>query len=127
MCNSNKELKEKGTGNGTQCRLLSVKLKDNPKTYMWKVWDNRKVWSVHASDVEWLEFEYFPKTHDIVTLEPMLQQKKMSLKNNEPGVNKVDIEAIEKMLRSAMNARKFRLEPQSFKPVYAKATPSDFF
>ena len=52
MCNSNDKLEENGTGNGTQCRLLSVKLKDNPTTYMWKTWDNYKVWTVHISDVE---------------------------------------------------------------------------
>ena len=33
MCNSSKGLKEKGTGNGTKCRLLKVKLRDNTKRY----------------------------------------------------------------------------------------------
>ena len=42
-------------------------------------------------------------------------------------MDKADIEAIEKMLRSAINARTFRLEPQSFNPVTVKVTPSDLF
>ena len=114
MCNSNDGLEEKGTGNGTQCRLVAVKLKDNPQSYMWKLWDNHKVWTVHVSDVEWVEFEHFPKTHDIVTLESMLKQKKAAFHNNEPGVDRVDIETIERNLRIAVKARTFRLEPKKW-------------
>ena len=43
MCNSNENLKDKGTGNGTQCRMLPVKLKRNRTSYMWKIRNNKKV------------------------------------------------------------------------------------
>ena len=82
---------------------------------MWKLWDNHKVWTVHVSDVEWVEFEHFPKTHDIVTLESMLKQKKAAFHNNEPGVDRVDIETIERNLRIAVKARTFRLEPKKLR------------
>ena len=85
------------------------------------------MWTVHVSDVEWLEFEHYPKTHDIVTLESILQQKKTAVQNKEPGVDKVDIDDIEKKLEKARNARTFRIEPQTFKPVWVKVAPSDLF
>jgi hypothetical protein len=61
MCNSNENLKEHGTGNGTQARLVKVRLKANPASYGCEVWDGRKVWTVCASDVEYVEFEHYPR------------------------------------------------------------------
>ena len=78
MCNSNENLKDKGAGNGTQCRVLSVKLKRNQTSHMWKMWNNRKVWTVCASDVEWVEFEHFPKTQEIDTLDAHLKRKRQA-------------------------------------------------
>ena len=60
MCNSNDELKEQGIGNGTQCRLIRVKLREDQTSYKCEVWDGRKVWTVCASDVEFVEFEHYP-------------------------------------------------------------------
>lgn len=59
MCNSNDNLKEHGTGNGTQARLVEVKLKANPASFGCEVWDGRKVWTVCASDVEYVKFEHY--------------------------------------------------------------------
>jgi len=61
MCNSNDGLKQHGTANGSQARLLRVKLKENPQSYRCEIWDNKKVWTVCASDVEFVEFEHHPK------------------------------------------------------------------
>ena len=61
MCNSNDNLKEHGTGNGTQARLVEVRLKANPASYGCEVWDGRKVWTVCASDVEYVKFEHYPR------------------------------------------------------------------
>lgn len=59
MCNSNDNLKEHGTGNGTQARLVEVRLKANPASFGCEVWDGRKVWTVCASDVEYVKFEHY--------------------------------------------------------------------
>jgi hypothetical protein len=61
MCNSNDGLKQHGTANGSQARLLRVKLKEGPTSYRCEIWDDRKVWTVCASDVEFVEFEHYPK------------------------------------------------------------------
>ena len=76
MCISNDGLKKDGTGNGTQGRLAGMKLKEDATTLKWKVWDNKKVWTVCASDVEWVEFHHHPKTQDIVKLEKALDMLK---------------------------------------------------
>lgn len=58
MCNSNDNLKEHGTGNGTQARLVRVKLNEDHPSYRCEIWDGRKVWTVCASDVKYAEFEH---------------------------------------------------------------------
>ena len=47
------------------------------------------------------------------------------MQNDEPDVDKVDIDDIEKKLEKARNARTFRLEPQTFKPVWVTVAPSN--
>ena len=74
LCNSNEGLRDKGTGNGTQCRLLHVKLNDDATSYTCKIWNKRKVWTVCANDVKYLEFEHFPKTQEIKKLELLLEK-----------------------------------------------------
>jgi hypothetical protein len=58
MCITNEDL-DKGRGNGTLCRCVRVKLKKNNRR-RWKNWDGRKVWTVSADDVRWVEFEHWP-------------------------------------------------------------------
>ena len=65
MFNSNENLKKDVTVNGTQGRLAQIKLKGNPQSYRWEIWDSKNVWTVCASDVEYVDFEYHPKTHEI--------------------------------------------------------------
>ena len=81
MCNSNDGLKENGTANGSQARLLRVKLVSNPKSYKCEVWDSKKVWTVCASDVEFLEFEHHPQRKGKSKLF-RLKPKKMSVTVN---------------------------------------------
>ena len=81
MCNSNDGLRDDGTGNGTQCRLLYVKLNDDAKSYTCKIWNKRKVWTVCANDVEYVEFEHFPKTQEIKNLELLLEKGKQKQVN----------------------------------------------
>ncbi len=62
----NKHLKDKvPRGNGTMCRVIGVKLKTNPITYKWKNHYRKKVWTVNASNVEWVECQHINKTGTI--------------------------------------------------------------
>jgi hypothetical protein len=126
MCNSNEGLKEKGTGNGTQCRLLKVKLKEGAKSYMCKIWNKRKVWTVCASDVEWVEFEHYPKTQTISNLEFLLRQKKQEQLDNPVDTRVAEIENIESELNRDVNLRIFKLSPKFFGKCKVHVSPNDF-
>ena len=73
MCIDNKHLTDKvPRGNGTLCRLLDVKLKHNAPSYKCKNYYGRKVWTVNATDVEWVECEHVNKTGLMVQLETQI-------------------------------------------------------
>jgi hypothetical protein len=56
ICIDKKHLKDKvQRGNGIICRVIGIKLKEEPQSYKWKNYFGRKVWRVNASDVEWVQ------------------------------------------------------------------------
>ena len=59
---------------------------------MCKIWNKRKVWTVGASDVEWVEFEHYPKTQTILNLEFLLKQKKQEQLDNPTDTGIAEIE-----------------------------------
>jgi hypothetical protein len=70
MCIDNKHLKDKvPIGNGTLCQVLDVILKHNAPSYKCKKYYGRKVWTVNATYVEWVECEHVNKTGLIIQLE----------------------------------------------------------
>ncbi len=63
VCIDNKHLKDKvPRGNGTLCQVLDVKLKHNSPSYKCTNYYRRKIWTVNATDVEWVECEHVNKT-----------------------------------------------------------------
>jgi hypothetical protein len=74
ICIDNKHLKSKTPrSNGTLCRVLGVKLKENATTYNWKNHYGKKVWIVNAKDVEWIRCEHVNKPGYIVQLESQIK------------------------------------------------------
>ncbi len=59
-------------GNGTICRVIGIKLKEQPQSCKRKNYYGRKVWTVNASDVEWVECEHINKTGTIIQLEAQI-------------------------------------------------------
>ena len=57
MCISNEDL-DKGRGNGTLCKFVSVKLKSDVDM-TWKNWEGRKVNTVSIDDIEWIQFQHW--------------------------------------------------------------------
>jgi hypothetical protein len=57
---SNNDNIDKGQGNGSLCRFVSVKLKTGARL-TWKNWDGRKVNTVTADMVEWIKMEHWPE------------------------------------------------------------------
>ena len=60
MVNTNKYLKKKRIGNGSQCKCKAVKLKAGARP-VWKNWDGYKVYTVSIQDVEYVDFYHYPK------------------------------------------------------------------
>jgi hypothetical protein len=56
MCISNEQLKE-GRGNGSLCKCVSIKLKQDA-VQEWKKWEGKKVWTVSARDVDYILFKH---------------------------------------------------------------------
>jgi hypothetical protein len=65
-----KHLKDKvPRGNGTLCRVVSVKFRGNASSYIWKHYYGKKVWTVNAKDAEWVQCEHVHKPGHISQLE----------------------------------------------------------
>jgi hypothetical protein len=121
MCIDNKHLKDKvPRGNGTLCRVIGVKLKHNPQSYRWKNYYGKKVWTVNANDVEWVECEHINKTGTIVQLEAQIDQLKCTLKSlpkaNTTGIQQVqsDLQNLKNKLSTELKDRRFKLDPELF-------------
>ena len=66
-------------GNGTLCRLVGMKLKESATSYHWKNYYNQKVWTVRASDVEWIELQHYPRDEKITSTEDSIVAQKSTL------------------------------------------------
>jgi hypothetical protein len=137
----NKRLKDKvPIGNGTLCRVVGIKLKDHAPSHRWQNWDGRKVWTVSAKHVDWVEFEYHPKSKRILELEEEIKEKEWDLKvlQESCDINRarkrarttrrhtVDaaISDLHKQLRKLkgllgreQQSRRFKLDPQTSSPT----------
>ena len=121
MCIDNKHLKDKvPRGNGTLCKVIDVKLKHNPQSYRWKNYYGKKVWTVNANDVKWVECEHINKTGTIVQLEAQIDQLKCTLeslqKTNTTGIQQVqsDLQNLKNKMSTELKDRRFKLEPELF-------------
>ncbi len=74
ICIDNKHLKSKTPrDNGMLSRVLGFKLKENATTYKWNNYYGKKVWTVNAKDVEWIQCEHVNKPGYIVQLESQIK------------------------------------------------------
>jgi hypothetical protein len=59
MINDNEDI-SKGRANGTLCRVIGIKRKTN-QTLEWENYDGKKVYTTNVSEIEYVDFEHFPK------------------------------------------------------------------
>jgi hypothetical protein len=123
MCIDNKHLKEKvPRGNGTLCQVLDVKLKHYAPSYKYKNYYGRKVWTVNATDVEWVECEHVNKTEPMLQLDTQIHDVtcQLDLETKEGRPHKLQIQStLEKLsnrLSTEMSNQKFKLEPEQCSP-----------
>jgi hypothetical protein len=73
----------------------------------------KKVWTVNAKDVEWIQCEHVNKPGYIVQLEAQIQELE---KVHDKHQNKNKLEQLKERLSKERNSRKFNLEPENFSP-----------
>ena len=123
MCIDNKHLKDKvPRGNGTICQVIKVKIKQNAPSYKCKIYYGKKVWTVNALDVEWVECEHVNKTGMMLQLETQIHgyTSQLDLIENKTQIQKnqiqVKIDTLKSRLSTIMKYRKFKLKPEQCSP-----------
>ncbi len=109
------------SGNGTICRVIGIKLKKEPQSYKWKNYYGRKVWTVNASYVEWVQYEHIDKTGTMIQLQAKIDQLRSThdtlLQTNRTVTNEQvqsHLESLTNTLSTEMNNPKFKLDPETF-------------
>ncbi len=109
-------------GNETFCRVLGVQLKENAQTYKWKNYYGKKVWTVNADDVEWVECEHVNKTSLVAQLESQINELKRQLyllpsdHQSKKQTIKSKLDDLNNKLAKEMISCRFKLEPEQFSP-----------
>jgi len=99
-------------GNGTICQVLGFKLKENAQRYKCKNYYGKKVWTVSATDVEWVECEHVNKTSLLIQLESLPQMiTNQRKKQSNPSLMTQTI-----ILTKELISCRFKLEPEQFSP-----------
>ena len=112
ICIDNKHLNSKTPrGNRTLCRVLGVKLRKNATTYKWKNYYRKKVWTVDAKDVKYIQCEHVNKPGYIVQLEAQIQELE---KVHDKNQNNDKLEELKERLSKKRDSPKFNLEPENF-------------
>jgi len=99
-----------------------MKIKDNATSHAYKKYYGKKVWTVCAKDVEWIECEHVIKTEAMVRLEreldDLIQKIPLATKRAKKRLQK-KISRINKQLISLCVTRRFKLEPQNYRVIVA--------
>jgi hypothetical protein len=91
-------------------------------SYKWKNYYGKKVWTVNATDVEWVECKHVNKTSIVAQLEPQINQLKQELdvQPNDDQSKKQTIKSkfydLNNKLAKEMISCRFKLEPEQFLP-----------
>jgi hypothetical protein len=75
-------------GNGTMCRFRSIKLKPDATSVKTKIFHGRKVTTVNARDVEYMECEVIDNSSHIKELSRQLQLLCKNKKRNKKDIKK---------------------------------------
>ncbi len=100
-----------------------MQLNENAQSYKWKNYYAKKVWTVNAADVEWVECEHVNKTSLVAQLESQINEFKRQLDllpNNYQSKKqtiKSKLDDVHNKLAEEMISCRFKLEPEQSSPV----------
>jgi len=119
-------------GNGTLCRLISVKLNQHASSRRYRNYYGRKVLTVKASNVEWIECEHVVKTDSMLQFEKQLHLLSLQLEATTNSKKKEQLQkqmiSITEKLVLLSTTRRFKLHPKTntvtvnVKPFHASKT-----
>eukprot|EP00956_Cyclotella_meneghiniana_P000819 scaffold922_cov53-Cyclotella_meneghiniana.AAC.1 len=116
-------------GNGTVCKFISVKIKENATSHRIKIYNNRKVWAVSIEDVEWITVELMDNTDEIDTVAKKVNDLEQKLKEIDSNTNttttniKRELEILQEELKVMHRSRQFNITPER-RNVEATVQPS---
>ena len=118
-------------GNGTVCKFISVKIKENATSHRIKMYNNRKVWAVSIEDVEWITVELMDNTDEIDTVAKKVNDLEQKLKETDSTTNinttttniKRELEILQEELKVMHHSRQFNITPER-RNVEATVQPS---
>ena len=128
---NNKMSEKPPRGNGTVCKFISVKIKENATSHRIKIYNNKKVWVVSIEDVEWITVELIDNTDEIDTITNKVNELEQKLNKDESAINNstnvVDIQSELEILREELkvmhHSRQFKITPER-RNVEATVRPS---
>ena len=131
---NNKMNEKPPRGNGTVCKFISVKIKENANSHRIKIYNNKKVWAVSIEDVEWITVELMDNTDEIDTITQKVTQLKQNIQdaqsatnNNNNNISITDIqrelEFLNEELKIMHRSRQFNITPER-RNVLATVRPS---
>ena len=104
-------------GNGTLFRVVSVKLKDDQTSYTPKNYHGKKVWTVNARDVAYIELEHYPDAKHVIALEGEVHVIEEELKHENLPLHTTQellhtLHQAKENLRKEKMQHRFKLEPE---------------
>ncbi len=102
--------------------MLDVKLKHNAPSYKCKNHNRKKVWTVNATDVEWVECEHLNKNGLMLQLQTQIHyvacQLDLATTEGQPCKQQIQstLEKLRNRLSTEMSHQKFKLEPEQCSP-----------
>ena len=104
----------KGRANGTLCQVIGVKRKSG-QALRWKNYDGKKVYTTNVSDVEYVEFEHFPKKIEQKSLESDITLLQEEMKHDPLNFEKMKkLKSLENQLKKMIASRRFKLTAKKY-------------
>ena len=104
----------KGCANGSLCRVICIK-RNILKPLEWKNYDSRKVYTTIVNDIEYVEFEHFPKKIEQVKLENKIADLTEVLERDPLNDDtQRTLDDLQWKLRGFVASRRFQLKPKRY-------------
>ncbi len=104
----------KGRGNGTLCRVIGIKRKTNTPLN-WKTYDGKKVYTINVTDLDYVEFEHFPKKMEQIKIEEQITSLVNDLQNDPMNEEKeAQLHGFQVRLQKIVSSRRFKLKPKRY-------------